>query len=634
DAAPSDFAVRGTATGLLGPVTLELEVDDEVERLTVAEDGAFAFETRLRSGASYSVVFVNRDGTCEVRERLGEITGADAVIELTCLGASLASVVASGIAPAVTLVPGMTDYVVDLPLSRTAVTLTASVAVPGDTLTIAGMPVASGQSSAPIALRLGDNPVDIVVENSLGWRRAYRFNLRRAAQLAEYAHGKASDIGYHDRFGTSVALSGDTLAVGAPEEDSGARGVGGDPDDSSAPSSGAVYVFRRTGTTWQQEAYLKASNTGSLDYFGASVALAGDTLVVGAPEEDSAAQGVGGNQDDDSALESGAVYVFRRDYTEWQQEAYLKASNAGASDKFGHSVALLGDLLAVGAPSEDSAAQGVGGNQDDDSAPGSGAVYVFRREDTVWLQEAYVKASNTGAFDEFGKSVALTYSTLAVGANFEDSAAKGVNGDQGDDSALESGAVYVFRRTGEDWEQEAYLKASNTDVIDHFGISVALSGDVLAVGAWWEDSAAQGVDGDQDDDSADASGAVYVFRRTGTGWQQEAYLKASNAGAEDFFGVSVALAGDTLAVGAEQESSAATGVDGAQDDNSAAHSGAVYVFRRTGTSWQQTAYVKASNTTELHVFGRSVALSDDTLAVGAPDEGSGLEDSGAVYIFH
>jgi hypothetical protein len=344
-------------------------------------------------------------------------------------------------------------------------------------------------------------------------------------------------------------------------------------------------VFRRTGTSWEQEAYLKASNTGAGDFFGQSVALSGDTLAVGAFWEDSASQGVGGNQDDNSAEASGAVYVFRRTGTVWEQEAYLKASNTGAGDEFGWSVALAGNTLAVGAYLEDSAAQGEGGDQNDNTATDSGAVYVFRRTGTSWEQEAYLKASNTGVDDWFGWSVALAGDTLAVGAFQEDSVAQGVGGNQADNSARDSGAVYVFRRVGTTWEQDAYIKASNTDAGDHytgagdrFGISVALANDTLAVGAMWEDSTAPGVGGDQTDNSVKDSGAVYVFRRTGTSWQQEVYLKASNPGWNDYFGACVALTGDTLAVGAYREDSAARSVGGDQIDDSAGYSGAVYIF--------------------------------------------------------
>jgi hypothetical protein len=644
DAEPSGFAVRGTATGLLGPVALELRLGDDVELLSVTQEGTFAFETRLETGASYTVVLVNPAVPCMLRSETGVIAGADTAIELTCTVPALASVVVSGIAPpTVTLAPDMTDYVVDVSLLQQSVTLTATVAMTVDTLTIADTPVDSGTPSPEIALSLGDNVVDIVVENALGWKRTYRLTLRRAAQLAQYAYGKASNTGADDHFGHTVALSGDTLAVAALYEDGSTQGGG---DNDSTLNSGAVYVFRRSGTAWLQEAYLKSSNTGADDVFGYSVALSGDTLAVAALYEDSAAQGVGGNQDDNSAQDSGAVYIFHRAGTSWLQEAYLKAPNSGVGDYFGVSVALSGDILAVGAYGEDSAAQGVGGDQGDDSAENSGAVYVFHRAGASWQQEAYLKASNTGVADYFGYDVALSGDTLVVGAIGEDSAGQGVGGDQADNGASDSGAVYVFRRTGTAWQQEAYLKASDTGAGDLFGLNVALSGDTLAVGAYLEDSAARGVDGNQTSDGAPESGAVYVFRRTGMTWLQEAYLKASNTGADDYFGYSLALSGDTLAVGVYEEDSAAQGVGGNQDDNSAFDSGAVYVFRRTGTAWLQEVYLKASNTGEFDNFGHSLALSGDTLAVGARGEDSAAQGvggnqgdesasySGAVYVFH
>ncbi|HWO19525.1 MAG TPA: FG-GAP repeat protein, partial [Kofleriaceae bacterium] len=191
-------------------------------------------------------------------------------------------------------------------------------------------------------------------------------------------YGKASNTGAGDGFGFSVALSGDTLAVGALCEDSAATGVDGNQADNSASSAGAAYVFVRSGTTWTQQACVKASNTGAGDQFGTPVALSGDTLAVGARSEASAATGVNGNQADNSASGAGAVYVFVRSGATWMQRAYVKASNPGADGYFGYSAALSGDTLAVGAYGEASAATGVNGNQADNRASGAGAVYVFR----------------------------------------------------------------------------------------------------------------------------------------------------------------------------------------------------------------------------------------------------------------
>src|SRR5262249_29297982 len=254
------------------------------------------------------------------------------------------------------------------------------------------------------------------------------------------------------------------------------------------------------------------------------------------------------------------------------QQGYLKASNANADDLFGFNVALSGDTLVVGAPQEGSNAIGVNGNKADNSAPNSGADYDLTRTNGVWTQEAYLKASNTEAGDQFGVIMALSGDTLVVGAQFEDSSATGVNAhNQGDNSALDSGAVYVFTRTAGVWTQQAYLKASNTGAGDQFGVNVALVGDTLAVGAYGEASNATGVNGDQTDDSRPQTGAVYVFTRAAGIWTQQAYLKASNIGG--LFGYGLALAGDTLAVGAPFEPSNATGIDGNQADNSAPNAG-------------------------------------------------------------
>jgi hypothetical protein len=436
------------------------------------------------------------------------------------------------------------------------------------------------------------------------------------------AYLKASNTSSGDNFGASVAASGDTIAIGAFLEDSNATGVNGNQANASASNSGAVYVFRRTGTVWAQEAYLKPSNTGSNDYFGVSVALDGDTLVVGAEREDSGATGVDGDGANNGALDSGAAYVFTRSGSTWSQQAYLKASNTGGDDRFGYAVTVSGDTIAVGAYGEASGAPGINGDQASNTSSSAGAVYVFVRSGTTWTQEAYVKASNPEANAQFGFAVTLDGDTLAVGARGENSSSSGVNGMQGGPTLSNSGAVYVFRREGSTWAQEAFIKASNSAPGAQFGYSVALSGDALAVGAYAEASSATGVNGNQADVSMIGAGAAYVFRRTGTVWTQEAYIKASNTAADDFFGFALALAGDVLVVGAEREDSNAIGVDGDQSNDSATQSGAAYVFRRTGTTWAQEAYVKASNTGASDRFGTSVALAGATLVIGAPVEGS------------
>ena len=557
---------------------------------------------------------------------------------------------------AITLSAGSLDQIFDSALlnyTETVSFLTASIQVAatvfdtGATLTVNGTPAASGVLSDAIALAEGSNPIAVVVTTAAGDTQTYTVNITResVAVFAQQAYIKASNTNQDDVFGASVALSGDTLAVGTGFEDSAATGIGGNQLDNSATESGAVYVFTRTAGVWSQQAYIKASNTNQDDLFGNAVALSGDTLVVGAASEDSAATGVNGSQLDNSVPSSGAVYVFKRNATTWTQQAYIKASNTNQGDQFGVSVAIAGDTLAVGASGERSGATGVNGDQLSNGVSGAGAVYVFTRSGTIWTQQAYVKASNTQLEDFFGASVALSGDTLAVGATFEDSVATGINGNQSDNSVASAGAVYVFTRSGTTWSQQAYVKASNTNLADGFGASVTLSGDTLAIGAQFEDSVATGVNGDQLDNTALSSGAVYVFTRNGTVWTQQAYIKASNTDQSDEFGKTVALSGDLLAVGASFEDSLGTGINGNELDNTITESGAVYVFTRSGNTWSQQSYVKASNTDQGDGFADSLALSGGTLVVGASSEDSmetginGIQSddsvisSGAIYVF-
>ncbi|MCA8943679.1 MAG: FG-GAP repeat protein, partial [Planctomycetes bacterium] len=463
--------------------------------------------------------------------------------------------------------------------------------------------------------------------------------------VVQQAYLKASNTATSDEFGSAIAVSGDTIVVGAPNEDSGATGVDGDGSDDSVMNSGAAYVFVRSGGVWSQQAYLKASNPDASDLFGTSVAVSGDTIVVGAHLEDSAATGLGGDQNDNSAAGAGAAYVFVRSGGVWAQQAYLKASNTAPMDYFGYSVAVSGDTVLVGAYGEDSSATGVNGDETDNSLNGVGAAYVFVRSGSNWSQQAYLKASNSGGGDYFGWSVAIDADTAVVGAWREDSSATGANGNEADNTSPNAGAAYVFARSGTVWTQQAYLKASNTGAGDEFGSSVAVAGDTVVVGAPSEDSAASGVDGDGTNNSAGASGAAYVFSRSGSTWSQQAYLKASNPDASDEFGTSVGVTGDSVVVGAPFEESAATGVNGDQSDDSLSATGAAYVFTRSGPSWVQEAYLKPSNSGRGDNFGWSVAVSGNTVAVGAKSEDSmatgvngddsddSQQQSGAAYVF-
>jgi hypothetical protein len=399
-------------------------------------------------------------------------------------------------------------------------------------------------------------------------------------------------------FGTSVAISGDTVVVGAP-----------DADDGGVTRAGAVAVFVRQPSFWALQAVITASNAEPFDDFGWSVAIDGELLLVGAPKEDSNATDIDGDEADNGASDSGAAYVWERVGPFWIQRAYLKASNTGIGDDFGVAVALSGDTAVVAAEDEDSAATGVDGAEGDDSASSAGAVYVFTETLGVWSQQAYVKASNTGGGDVFGTSVSLWDDTLVVGAVGEGSNATGVDGDGSDNSSPISGAAYVFHRSGVFWSQQAYLKASNTDNGDSFGRSVGAWDETVVVGAWLEDSNATTVDGDQLNDLAGNAGAAYVFTRGGSTWEQSAYLKASNAQTNDRFGWSAAIGDATIVCGAHFEDGTATGVNGDQNQNGASSAGAAYVYRAPGWSGQGCALAGVS--------GDPLLVGSGTLADGS-----------------
>ncbi len=424
--------------------------------------------------------------------------------------------------------------------------------------------------------------------------------------------------------------------------------------------TGSNEVGTTPGDALEAIGYFKNSNHEAGDN-NAAVAMSADgmTMAIGAPGEESAATGIDGDQADNTAGGAGAVYVFRRIAGEWTQVAYLKASNAEAGDGFGGSAALSADgrTLAVGAPDEDSSSLGVDGDETDNSSASAGAAYVFVQDEAgSWSQRAYVKASNPESGDFFAHVLALSRDgdTLAVASVFEDSAAIGIGGDESDNSASSSGAVYVFRQDlAGVWSQRRYIKASNTEAVDSFGSSLALdgSGNVLAVGATLEDSAATGIDGDFTDNSANAAGAVYIYTGNDDSdvWHFLDYVKAPNTDANDQFGSGVALddEGRTLAVVAPQEDSAATGVDGDQDDDSTGNAGALYVYERSGATWAFQNYLKASNPEIGDLFGFGMTLSGDgnTIAVTAGGEDGGssgvggdetdnnVDAAGAVYVF-
>ena len=438
-------------------------------------------------------------------------------------------------------------------------------------------------------------------DNSVYSSGAVYVFIQKNGAWSQQAYIKPSNPGLSYRFGHVVSLSqdGNTLAVSAHFEASAAKGINGDQNDRSIPQAGAVYLFTRTGTTWSQQAYVKASNTGEKaigkqpskgDQFGFSIGLSadGNTLAVGAISEDSGAKGINGDQNDNSLVSSGAVYVFTRSRATWSQQAYVKASNADANNLFGYSVGLSadGNTLAASAYDEGGISRQINGPQEK-GRRGSGAIYVFTRTGASWAQTAYLKASNAEQEDSLGYAIAISQdgNTVVGGAADEDCFAAGINPPGCDNdykTDTSTGAVYVFFRDGNNWIQQAFIKSSHPNKEDWFGSRLNVSGDgnTIAVGAQLENGGSKGINGNQTDLSAEDSGAIYLFTRTGTTWVQKAYIKASNAEAYDEFGSAMALSrdGKILAVGARSEASAAKGINGDMKDNSAMGAGAVYIF--------------------------------------------------------
>jgi hypothetical protein len=311
-----------------------------------------------------------------------------------------------------------------------------------------------------------------------------------ATTPVEVAKLIAEDSASNDFFGFSIALSDDTAVIGALR------------DDDNGVDSGSVYVFTRFGTNWSQQTKFTAADSGAGDEFGGQVALDGDIAVIGA------------RHDDDKGVDSGSAYVFTRSGTAWSHQAKLTASDGAAGDEFGYSVAISGDTAVIGAP------------RDDDKSDDSGSAYVFTRSGSTWSQQAKLDATDGAAGDVFGISVAISGDTVVIGADLADE--KGSN----------SGAAYVFSRSGNTWSQHVKLTADDGAAGDLFGIRVTLSGDTAVIGAA------------RDDDKGDESGAAYVFIRSGIEWVQQAKLSATDGVANDRFGTRVAIYGNTAVIGA------------------------------------------------------------------------------------
>lgn len=446
---------------------------------------------------------------------------------------------------------------------------------PGDVFVVRG----NGRASPTAAL--GGVAFDSVP--SFGTERNFtQQDLLNAGQLFDGASTPFS----------GMAISGDTLVVGHP-------------------SRNAVVVLVRSGSGWVQQALLQPHNPGP-DQFGWQVAISGDTMVVGAPREASGGNTVnsplGGHN---GTPEAGAAYVFVRDGTNWTQQAYLKASNNGTNLRFGGAVAVHGNTVVVGAgmarafdasPASGGLPFGSTGNNN------VGAAYAFVRNGTNWIQQAQLIPANGDPGDGFGLSVALFEDTAVIGAPYEASASTQINGDAASNVSPGAGAAYVFKRTGNAWSQQAYLKSDNNDpgnshgsepgvnLGDRFGWQVALSGNTALIGAPFEDTL-----GLANNNLSTNSGAAYVFVRSQDQWTQQAMLKATDRwGAA--FGSTLALSGDSALIGEYVASDPQTPI-------------ATYVFERNGSNWLRRGNLIGSEPGASLVPPSMLALSGGTAAI-------------------
>jgi len=370
----------------------------------------------------------------------------------------------------------------------------------------------------------------------------------------------ASDATERDFFGDAVSVSGDIAVIGAPDKDG---------------EKGAVYVFERIGGKWNQQAKLTADSPEEGDRFGYSVALSGDTIVVGVP------------QDNDNGKDSGSAYIFIREGGRWVQQAKLTANDAAERDEFGYSVAISSNMVVIGAI------------WDDNEPFISGSAYIFENTGAEWSQQAKLVPDDPNA-QIFGHSVAISGATVVIGSPWDDQ-----NGDS-------SGAVYVFDKIDTGWKQQAKLIANDGgESYDRLGSTVAIIGDIIVAGAPWHDS------------TGTRSGAAYVFERTNGTWSQQTKLIAADAMPYDKFGNSVGISGDTIVVGASGDSG----------NNTNTGREAAYVFEYVDGTWHPQVKLTANDSEKWDFFGASVAISEDTVISGAFGDDDAASFSGSAYVF-
>ncbi len=386
-----------------------------------------------------------------------------------------------------------------------------------------------------------------------------------------------------DSLGFAVAIDGDYAIVGSPSKDS--SGIGNDV--------GKAYIYVRSGSAWNIQDSLIASDAAAGASFGYSVDIDGDYAIVGAPFWDST--GVITNV--------GKAFIYIRTGSTWNEQSVLKPSYRGTDAVFGFSVAING-LYAV-----------VGAKKDDEIAFRAGAAYVFFRQGSIWSEQEKLLGSEHEQNDRFGNSVSISGNTILVGVWYDDGEEPDFQGGGFNPDRRNSGAAYVFTRTGTVWSEQYILRPPNPVEVGWFGYSVSIDGDYAIIG-----TPASGT-------VPPSTGSAYIFHRNGTSWNLQEEIFASDGGNSDDFGYSVSISGDFVLVGAMRWDYAPP---------STPQSGAAYSYLRSGSQWNEKAIIVATDFTAGDEFGTSVAINGNYSIIGSPKKdstGIGV-DIGGAYIYH
>jgi FG-GAP repeat len=413
---------------------------------------------------------------------------------------------------------------------------------------------------------------------------------------SEEAILEASDKEEYDWFGYDVSIDGNYIAVGAHKE-----GV------ASGDEQGAVYVFKTDGGgAWTQEAKLIAADRAGGDWLGLSVAISGNTVIAGAPNNDN------------GVSNGGAAYIFVSDGAgNWIQEQRILAGDRTAEDIFGYSVAIDANYAVVGALQDDEDAAGL------NPLANAGSAYVFIRNTGVWTQQHKIVAPDRATADWFGYSLSISGDHIIAGAYQEDEDATGAN------TVSRAGSAYLFSRSGNSWTMTQKLTAPVRAEDDYFSFDVAINGNNLFAGAWQED------ENETETGTIINAGSVFVFSRNGANWSFQQKLNDFESGGFDLLGYYVAADSMYAIAGAWQDGEDANGV------NTITQAGSAYIYRRdtaTGLWLQQQKIVAADRNTGA-LFGYSVAINQDYAFITAYNEkfdedgNNELEEAGAVYVF-